>query len=73
VAEIGSLLLTADIWIIRDIIVSKASFFECFFIVIIRLSAKGTDGVMKRGDFRLLVLSVLFLFRSVGTLQNTWR
>jgi 2,4-dienoyl-CoA reductase-like NADH-dependent reductase (Old Yellow Enzyme family) len=41
--------------------------------VIARLSAKGTDGVMKRGAARSFLVSVLFLYRMVGTLQNPRR
>lgn len=41
-------------------------------ISIIRLSAKGTDGVMKRGCFRLKLMFAILSTGVFGTLQKPW-
>ena len=42
-------------------------------ILISRLSAKGTDGVMKHGAASAMFLLLLYLFCRAGTLQNPGR
>ena len=44
-----------------------------FFISIIRLSAKGTDGVMKRRCFRLKLMFAILFTGVLGILQRPWR
>lgn len=43
------------------------------FIGIIRLSAKGTDGVMKRRCFRLKLMFAILFTGVLGILQRPWR
>lgn len=43
------------------------------FIPIIRLSAKGTDGVMKRRCFRLKLMFAILFTGVLGILQRPWR
>lgn len=40
---------------------------------IIRLSAKGTDGVMKRRCFRLKLMFAILFTGVLGILQRPWR
>ena len=42
-------------------------------IPIIRLSAKGTDGVMKRRCFRLKLMFAILFTGVLGILQRPWR
>ena len=42
-------------------------------ISIIRLSAKGTDGVMKRRCFRLKLMFAILFTGVLGILQRPWR
>lgn len=44
-----------------------------FLISIIRLSAKGTDGVMKRRCFRLKLMFAILFTGVLGILQRPWR
>ena len=43
------------------------------FIGINRLSAKGTDGVMKRRCFRLKLMFAILFTGVLGILQRPWR
>ena len=46
---------------------------QLVYISIIRLSAKGTDGVMKRRCFRLKLMFAILFTGVLGILQRPWR
>lgn len=54
---------------VQDNVMAKS----LFFISIIRLSAKGTGGVMKRRCFRLKLMFAILFTGVLGILQKPWR
>lgn len=52
---------------------SKAMHNSFTLLAIIRLSAKGTDGVMKRRCFRLKLMFAILFTGVLGILQRPWR